>query len=303
MLKRLQPARDRLRAGIDREAHVMNGARGARVLGAVMSGLLLVLTVAGWVHAQPKAGSAEIKRLTGQVELLRKGQSQWAPAAVGAKLVEGDEVRAHGGASAELASPDGSTLFVAENSRLAVSKLEFDAQEQTRLAAFHLAVGKVRAVVSTAALSLVRSRQSNFVISTPTAVAAARGTDFEVFYNWLKKLMEVGVFAKGPKGGPGIVTCESFENRYSKVTVRQGLGALAGAEGCGPPVKIEDLGDPYIGTSQNPITPGPDFSGPVTVPPFFELPGIVTGPPVAFEPGSDIPSTIGLDTLSRPTNP
>ena len=55
---------------------------------------------------------------------------------MGAKLVAGDEIRAPVGASAELALPDGSTLFVAENSRLAVSKLEFDAQEQTRLAAF-----------------------------------------------------------------------------------------------------------------------------------------------------------------------
>ena len=222
---------------------------------------------------------------------------------MGARLGEGDHVRTAAGATAELALPDGSTLVLAENSRLAVTRLDFDAQDQTRQAVFHLAVGKVRALVSRAALSLVRSRQSNFVISTPTAVAAARGTDFEVFYNWLKKLMEVGVFTQGPKGGPGIVTCESFANRFSRVTVLQGLGALAGANGCGPPVKIEDLDDPNIGTSQNPIPPGPDFSGPVTVPTFFDLPGIVTGPPVAFTPGSAIPSTIGLDTLSQPTNP
>ena len=269
---------------------------------AVVFGLL-VLAVADGSHAQPRAGSAEVTRLTGPVEVLKKGQTQWAPAAVGAKLVAGDEIRAPAGASAELALPDGSTLFVAENSRLAVSKLEFDAQEQTRLAAFHLVVGRVRAVVSRAAVSLLRARQSNFVISTPTAVAAARGTDFEVFYNWLKKLMQVAVFAKGPRQVPGVVTCDSFENRFSKAIVGQGLGVLAGAEGCGPPVKIEDLDDPNIGTSQNPIAPGPAFSEPVTVPPFFELPGIVTGPPVAFSPLSDVPSTIGLDTLSRPTNP
>ena len=283
------------------------GARRARVLNAALAlaSLSLVLGVADGSHAQSRAGSAEVKRLTGQVEVLKKGQTQWAPAAVGAKLVDGDDIRAHAGGSAELALPDGSTLFVAENTRLVVSKLELDAQEQTRLVALHLVVGKVRAVVSRAAVSLVRARQSNFVISTPTAVAAARGTDFEVFYNWLKKLMEVGVFTQGPKGGPGIVTCESFANRFSRVTVLQGLGALAGANGCGPPVKIEDLDDPNIGTSQNPIPPGPDFSGPVTVPTFFDLPGIVTGPPVAFTPGtgSDIPSTIGLDTLSQPTNP
>jgi FecR protein len=269
---------------------------------AAFGGLLVVAAVAS-AHAQPRSGSAELKNLTGRVELLRKGQTEWAAAVVGARLVEGDDVRTYAGASVELALPDGSTLVLAENSRLVVSKLDFDAQDQTRLAAFHLAVGKVRALVSRAAVSLVRSRQSNFVISTPTAVAAARGTDFEVVYNWFKKLMEVGVLAKGPKGGPGIVICESFEDRFSKVTVREGLGTIAGTEGCGPPVKVEDLGDPFIGTLQNPIAPGSAFGGPITVPPFFELPGIVTGPPVVFTAPSDVPSTIGLDTLSRPTNP
>jgi hypothetical protein len=46
---------------------------------------------------------------------------------------------------------------------------------------FHLAVGKARATVAQAALTLARIRQSNFAISTPTAVAAARGTIMWVF--------------------------------------------------------------------------------------------------------------------------
>jgi hypothetical protein len=37
-------------------------------------------------------------------------------------------------------------------------------------------VGKLRAAISKASVTLVRARQSNFSISTPTAVAAARGT-------------------------------------------------------------------------------------------------------------------------------
>ena len=271
------------------------------VRAAALAGLVFC-AMTGPAAAQNRTGTAEIAGLTGRVEVQKKGQTQWTPTVVGARLGEGDHVRTAAGATAELALPDGSTLVLAENSRLAVTRLDFDAQDQTRQAVFHLAVGKVRALVSRAALSLVRSRQSNFVISTPTAVAAARGTDFEVFYNWLKKLMEVGVFAKGPKGPGGIVTCESFQDRYSKVTIREGLGTLAGTEGCGPPVTIGDLNDPYIGTPVNPVVPGPDWAGPITVPPFFELPGIVTGPPIAFPPPSDVPSTIGLDILSRPGN-
>ena len=173
----------------------MGGARGGRVFAgivAVFSGLL-VLGMADAAPAQTAGGGAEIKQMTGRVEVLRKGQSEWGPVTTGAKLVDGDQVRAHAGASAELALPDGSTLFLAENSRLAMSKVEFDDVTKARTSAFHLVVGKVRALVSKAAIELLRSRQSNFVISTPTAVAAARGTHYEVTYDATQKVTRVAV--------------------------------------------------------------------------------------------------------------
>ncbi len=173
----------------------MGGARGGRVFAgivAVFAGLL-VLGMADAAPAQTAAGGAEIKQMTGRVEVLRKGQSEWGPVTTGAKLVDGDQVRAHAGASAELALPDGSTLFLAENSRLAMSKVEFDDVTKARTSAFHLVVGKVRALVSKAAIELLRSRQSNFVISTPTAVAAARGTHYEVAYDATQKVTRVAV--------------------------------------------------------------------------------------------------------------
>jgi hypothetical protein len=125
---------------------------------------------------------AEITRVTGRVEILRQGQAQWIPAAVGLKLAERDEIRAFAGALAELKLPDTSTVVLAENSRLVVTRLEFDRRAQTRNVVFHLAVGKVRAAVAKATLSLVQARQSTFAISTPTAVAAARGTILAVEY-------------------------------------------------------------------------------------------------------------------------
>ena len=99
--------------------------------------------------------------------------------------------------------PDGSTIFLAENSRVVVGKLDFDQQDQAREALFHLAVGKVRAVVSQTALRLVKARQSNFSISTPTAAAAVRGTDFEVTYDDIKQVTRIAVLpesAPAPKG-------------------------------------------------------------------------------------------------------
>lgn len=160
------------------------------IVAAVVGGLL-ALGIADSTQAQTVGKSAEIKQMTGRVEVLRNGQKEWGPVTAGAKLVDGDQIRAYPGASAELALPDGSTLFLAENSRLAVTKIEFDDTTNTRTGAFHLAVGKVRALVSKAAIDLLRSRQSNFVISTPTAVAAARGTHYEVTYDSSQKSMRV----------------------------------------------------------------------------------------------------------------
>ena len=174
----------------------MGGARRGRRLGGIVAAVfagLLVLAMADGAQAQTAAGGAEIKQMTGRVEVLRKGQNEWAPATTGAKLVDGDQIRAHAGASAELGLPDGSTLFLAENSRLAMTKVEFDEATKSRTGAFHLVVGKVRALVSKAAIQLIRSRQSNFVISTPTAVAAARGTHYEVTYDAAEKVTRVAV--------------------------------------------------------------------------------------------------------------
>ena len=175
------------------------GLQGALML---LVGGLLVAGLATTVDAQSRAGTAQIRALAGQVEIQRKGETQWAPAAVGARLAEGDNIRAHAGGSAVLDLPEGSTIFVAENSRVVVTKLEVDTQNNARDILVHLVVGKVRALVSKASIALVRTRQSNFSISTPTAVAAARGTDFEVTYNASEQVMGVAVLPE-PQGGSG----------------------------------------------------------------------------------------------------
>ncbi len=173
------------------------------VIGVVL-GALVGLALPGPVMAQQALPGAELKRVVGRVEVLSKGQTQWIPAVVGARLAEGDDIRAYSGASAELTLPDTSTVVVAENSRLLLTKMEYDPQSQSRLMLLHLVVGKVRATVAQAAITLARVRQSNFAISTPTAVAAARGTILWVFTDGQKSMMavepEVG-FAEGSSPG------------------------------------------------------------------------------------------------------
>src|SRR5262245_18837474 len=158
---------------------------------AIALGALMALAPPHPAGAQQAPASAELTRVIGRVEMQRKGQTQWGPAVVGARLVEGDDIRAFSGASAELLLPDKSTVVLAENSRLLVIKLEFDQQNQTRTVLLHLAVGKVRAAIAQASVALVRLRQSNFAISTPTAVAAARGTIVWVYTDGQASLVAV----------------------------------------------------------------------------------------------------------------
>jgi len=61
---------------------------------------LLLLAIPAPAVAQPSGPSAELKRVIGRVELLSKGQTQWLPAVVGARLAEGDDIRCYAGASA-----------------------------------------------------------------------------------------------------------------------------------------------------------------------------------------------------------
>ena len=152
---------------------------------SVIVGLVGLLVLAAWgsAQAQMQPASAELVRATGRVDLMPKGQANWAAASVGARLVEGDQIRALAGGSADLVLPDGSTILIAENTRFAVTKLDYDASNRDRDASFHVVAGKVRAQVSQAAVSVVRARQSNFNISTPSGVAAVRGTIVVLAYN------------------------------------------------------------------------------------------------------------------------
>jgi len=229
-------------------------------------------------------------------------------ATIGALQAEADALRTAIGADAErlaLRLYRHLALFVAENSRIVVSKLEFDPQSQARQSFVHLAVGKVRAVVSQAAVTLVKARQSNFAVTTPTAVAAARGTVFEVVYDATQNVMRVAVIVKDPQRAAGLVSCTSLYDRFSNVLVREGLATSAsGTSGCTPPIPISMLPDAnLVGTLQNPIRPGPAFSVPVTVP---SVPGSPAPGPVVFssDPGDAPPappSTIGANIGNLPS--
>jgi hypothetical protein len=151
--------------------------------GIVCATLLALVTAVGPAAAQLTPATAQITRVSGPVEARVGGPTAaWTPAQVGMRLAEQDELRALAGGSAELSLPDRSTVILAENSRFVVSRLRVNPRSQARSTILHLATGKVRAIVTQAALQLVQLRQSTFAISTPAAVAAVRGTDLAVTY-------------------------------------------------------------------------------------------------------------------------
>lgn len=271
-----------------------------RLVAALALGALLPLVLANPAHAQQAPASAELKRVIGRVEILRKGQTQWIPAVIGAQVVEGDDLRSFAGAEAELGMPDKSTVLLAENSRLLMTKIEYDRQNQSRLVLLHLVVGKVRAAIAQTAITLVRARQSNFGISTPTAVAAARGTIVWVFTDGTRTLVAV-------EPEPGL----RFQPRIECITVaspqpkRQMVLAGYASTDCGPTVAAT----PQFMTLSNPATANtPLLNAPVSVPGNIEqlitgigTPGTPTAP-VSFStsgpaPDTGPPTSFGVDTV------
>ena len=220
---------------------------------------LLVLAAWGSAEAQMRAASAEVVRATGRVDVLPKGQSTWVPTTVGARLVEGDQVRALAGGAADLSLPDGSTILVAENTRFAVTKLNYDAATRDRDASFHVVAGKVRAQVSQAAVQLIRARQSNFNISTPNGVAAVRGTIVIIAYNPATREALTFVFpSPGQLAAAARVTFVSRQGQAVTVTgnnfVRQ-----VGNQAPGAPAPVTNLPTAVqtaLQTAQNQSTQG-----------------------------------------------
>jgi hypothetical protein len=228
---------------------------------SLIVGIVASLVLAAWgsAAAQMKPASAEIVRANGRIEVLPKGQTTWTAGAVGTRLVEGDQIRAMAASAADLTLPDGSTILIAENTRFAVSKLDYDTARGDRDATFHVVAGKVRAQVTQAAVSLVRARQSNFNISTPNGVAAVRGTILITAYN--PATQETLTYVFPSPGQPASSARVTFVNRNGQaVTITAGnFVRQVGSQPLGAPTPVTSLPGAVqaaLQTAQNQATQG-----------------------------------------------
>ncbi|WP_156312393.1 FecR family protein [Marinagarivorans algicola] len=125
----------------------------------------------GWLKVQPVP--AVIMFVVGEVQLtLPSGELK--PAQIDDKLTMGAEVKVSSQSSVTLKFADGALLVVEENSHIVMDTLTQ-----------HQGTGMVNTqlnLLSGAAKSRVPKRQprSNFSVSTPSAIAAVRGTEFRV---------------------------------------------------------------------------------------------------------------------------
>jgi hypothetical protein len=261
---------------------------------------LLVLTgsATSETSAQTVPTQTEIKALSGRVEVVRRGQSLWSPAAVGTRLNDGDEIRAWGGASAELVLPDSTSILVAENTRFAVTRVAVD--QSRRVGVFHLAVGKVRATLAEGAIRLVQNRQSNFAITTPGGVAAARGTIFVVGYDAVNSRTLVAV----TRGQVAFIDC--ITGNFRNISVNQYVTMTGGQpmSGVVPTTSLPEAIQNALTAPANPTTAGQraindrtppgdcgDFGQIVTL---LTRAGVVTGaPPIAVIPQPQPPIAVG----------
>jgi hypothetical protein len=270
----------------------------AVVIGLV--GVLMALALSASAEAQMRASSAEIVRAAGRVDILPKGQGTWVAGTIGARLVEGDQIRALAGGSADLNLPDGSTILVAENTRFAVTKLDYDATTRERNAGFHVVAGKVRAQVSQAAVTLARTRQSNFNISTPTGVAAVRGTILIIAYN--PATQETLTFVFPSPGQSRSAARATFVTRGGQaVTVTGGnFVRQVGNQPPGAPTPVGNLPaavQAALSTAQNQSTQGSNelITINVTLPSAQDIQNLVDSGGAGAGAGEDNPNAFGAN--------
>jgi len=122
-------------------------------------------------HTALAASVATARKLSGAVASRTGALSRYAPLVAGTALEEGSWVRTGKNGWVVLALSDGSTITLANNSELELTRLNTGAG--TREGMFSLAQGKLRASIVKLA-----GKQADFKVRSGTSVAGVKGTDF-----------------------------------------------------------------------------------------------------------------------------
>jgi len=133
--------------------------------------LLTVLVLVNAASARAEPAEAEVLSISGEVNARKAGQTGWSAVSEGTLLSEGDTISTGKGASAELS--------MAEEDNI-VASLSGDTTAILRgktLERVELSIGSIRSLVKKL------GKGSSFEVKTPTVIAGARGSGWDVGYD------------------------------------------------------------------------------------------------------------------------
>lgn len=138
--------------------------------------IFLLLVAFGLVSALPSANAEEpvgsITELKGHAVVKRQGQQ--LDAAPSMPILRSDEIVTDPGGGVTMSLLNGSRLTLGESTSIVIDE-SIVAADQHSKSLIRLVVGRLRAVVET-----LGAASPDFKIRTQNAIAASRGTDFEV---------------------------------------------------------------------------------------------------------------------------
>jgi len=143
---------------------------------AILSVLVLVLTLGTSCTCSKTSDQyCIITRISGVVTVLPEGSNTWTEVEVDAQLRSGDRIRTSNNSSAVVTFFEGSVIELKSNTEIGITELIIEVGPKSTTISLEQAIGttinRVQKLVDTA---------SSYEIKTPSAVAAVRGTEYEV---------------------------------------------------------------------------------------------------------------------------
>lgn len=189
----------------------------------ILKTLLLVLTFT-FVSTHPSYAEDDIEAgkiatIIGSVQIFHRETGRIISVIEGDIVYQGDSIRTKSKSYAEISLIDGSTLKVAANSRIKITKFLVGKDGERKSSIIKLFRGKLRALVSqvqsTGFLkSAFGSSGANFAVATPSSVIGVKGTEFLAIHDKGRS----SVFVEN-----GEVEYWNSSNPEQSVTVRSGF--------------------------------------------------------------------------------
>ena len=119
----------------------------------------------------------EITVMEGDATVVRAGTSASKTLGLGDAVYQNDMITTGAGGRLRITFLDESIVSIASNTSMKVTEYVYDPQQQTRSSGLSLLWGKIKCLVN----DLAGYKSKKFTVTTSTAVAGVRGTDFVVW--------------------------------------------------------------------------------------------------------------------------